>query len=188
MSVFERAREFFARFSQSLQPSRSARIVYVQSTLAGVRVSPDTALQQATVWACVQVLSKSVAQLPWRLMKQTRPGSSVVVPGTIDYLLNTRPNPEMSAFSFREALMGHVLTWGNAYAEIERDQAGRPAALWLIEPDRVQPRRRFNTGRLYYEVSNPSQAISDIDFMDMFHIHGPSFDGVTGYHVIGFAV
>jgi phage portal protein BeeE len=35
----------------------------------------------------------------------------------------------MSAFVFKEALMLHLLTWGNAYAEIERDASGRVRAL-----------------------------------------------------------
>lgn len=187
MGLFDRVRGIFARQTQAYQPNRATRIVYVNATLAGVNVTPDTALQQAAVWACVQILSKSVAQLPWRLMRETKPGSSVAVPGPLDNLLNSRPNPEMSAFTFRQTLMGHALTWGNGFAEIERDGAGRPIALWPIEPDRVWIRRRFDTGRLYYQVNNQTKGITELDFMDVIHIHGPSFDGITGYNVTGYA-
>ncbi len=206
MSLLGTLRSWFnaARQTQSYWPNRGTRIVYVQSTLAGIRVTPDTALQQATVWACVQVLSKSIAQLPWRLMRHTSPATSVACPGTLDDLLNHRPNPEMSAFTFRETLIGHVLTWGNAFAEIQRDQAGRPIALWPIEPDRVWPKRWWENGdpgelavagepawavpgRLYYQVTNQTKGISKLDFMDVLHLHGPSFDGVTGYQVVGYA-
>jgi HK97 family phage portal protein len=187
MSLIDRLRGFFNRQTQSYWPNRSSRVVYVQSTLAGMRVTPDTALQQAAVWACVQVLSKSLAQLPWRAMRETKPGSSVAYPGTLDSILNSRPNAEMSALTFRETMMGHALTWGNAFAEIERDAAKRPVALWPIEPDRVFIKRDWETGRLYYQVNNQTKGIVDLDFMDMFHIHGPSFDGITGYQLVGMA-
>lgn len=187
MAMLDRVRGLYNRLTQSYWPNRATRIVYVQSTLAGVRVSTDTALQQATVWACVQILSKSIAQLPWRAMQEADPGASTIVPGRLDNLLNHRPNPEMSAFTFRETMMGHALIWGNAFAEIERDTAGRPVAIWPIEPDRVFVKRDWQTGRLYYQVNNQTRGIIDLDFMDMFHIHGPSFDGVTGYQTIGYA-
>ncbi len=42
-------------------------------------------------------------------------------------------------------------------------------------------------GRLYYQVTNQTKGISKLDFMDVLHLHGPSFDGVTGYQVVGYA-
>jgi HK97 family phage portal protein len=192
MSFLDRIRSFVNRQTQSYWPNRASRIVYVQSTLAGIRVTPDTALQQNCVWGCVNILSKSVAMLPWRMMKEVSTKGeagpkSLVVPGALDDLLNHRPNPEMSAFTFRQTMMGNALIWGNAFAEIERDGAGRPIALWPIEPDRVMIKRWWDTNRLYYMVNNQTKAITNIDFMDMFHIHGMSFDGITGYQTVGYA-
>jgi HK97 family phage portal protein len=178
---------FGRRETTSYWPNRAQRIVYVQSTIAGIRVTPDTALQSAVVWACVNIVSKSLAMLPWRVMKQIDPKTSVIVPGTIDDLLNKRPNPEMSAFTFRQTMLGNVLTWGDSYAEIERDLAGRPVALWPIEPDRVQVRRWTETNRLYYMVTNQTTGISNLDVDNVFHIKGLSFDGVTGYRTVGYA-
>jgi HK97 family phage portal protein len=186
-ALLDRLKGFFNRQTQSYWPNRATRVVYVQSTLAGIRVTPDTAMQQAAVWACVNVLSKSVAQLPWRAMREEQPGRSSIVPGTLDNLLNHRANAEMSAFTFREVMMGHALIWGNAFAEIERDGGGRPIALWPIEPDRVWTKRRWDTGRLYYEITNQTTGITELDFMDVFHLHGPSFDGISGYQVVGYA-
>jgi HK97 family phage portal protein len=195
MALTDRIRSLIARVTQSYQPNRATRIVYTQKTLAGLRVSPDTALQSAAVWACVQILSKSVAQLPWRAMRRLSAHSSEIADTSLlDYLLNERPNPEMSAFTFRETLMGHALLWGNGYAEIERDRAGRPANLWPIEPDRVFPRRgpspekpNRDVDELWYQITNQTKGVAELDAADIFHIHGPSFDGVTGYQVVGYA-
>ncbi len=188
MRIFDRLRSIVNRTTQSFMPSRATRIVYVQSTIAGVRVSPDTALQQGVVWACTQVLSKSVGQLPWRVMQRVDSKSSVIAEGySLDYLLHTRPNPEMSSMVWRQTMMGHVLLWGNCFSEIERDTAGRVIALWPIEPDRVQIYRRPATNKLYYQVTNQTKGIAEIEPEDMFHVRGLSFDGITGYPVAGYA-
>jgi HK97 family phage portal protein len=94
----------------------------------------------------------------------------VSLPAGVDYLLNTRPNPEMGAFTFRELMLGHALLRGNAYAEIQRDNRGVVMALWPLHPDRVCPGADEN-GVLYYEVWN-STGNTERDAMDMFHVRG----------------
>ena len=94
----------------------------------------------------------------------------------------------MSAFTFRETLLWHLELWGNCYAEIERDAGGRPVALWPIEPDRVTPRRRLDAGRaLYYQVRNEYGPATDLDPADMFHVHGPGWNGIEGYRTTAYA-
>ena len=41
----------------------------------------------------------------------------------------------------RETMTAHLLLWGNAYAEISRNDLGQVTALWPIEPNRVSPDR-----------------------------------------------
>lgn len=183
MGLVSSLKDFYNRITRSNLP-RHSRIVYRPLSEAGVTVTPDTCLESAAVWSCVQILSKSVAQLPWRLMKETGPGSSQIMgKHPIDFLLNKRPNAEMGAFTFRETIMGHALTWGNGFAEIERSISGDPINLWLIEPDRVLIRRDPVTDRLFYQVTNQTAGVARIEPENMFHLHGPSYDGVTGYAV-----
>jgi HK97 family phage portal protein len=155
------------------------------SATAGVRVNEDTALTLGAVWSCIRVITESLAGLPW-LVFQTRPGllsTGVLQPShPLNWLLDTQPNPETNAFVFRETLLAHVLTWGNGYAEIERDTAGRPVWLWQITPDRVEP-VRFR-GRIIYDVANPSGPNSVLEQDEMFHIKGLGYDGLVGYSVI----
>lgn len=40
---------------------------------------------------------------------------------SIYHFLADEPNPEMTSFVFKETLMGHILLWGNAYAQIIGD-------------------------------------------------------------------
>ena len=151
---------------------------------AGVFVTPSVALQNATVWACVQYLTRAVAQLPWHVMVQDAAGNATISKGSVDKLLNSRPNPEMGAFTWRQTMLAYALIWGNAYAEIQWDASNRAMALWPLHPDRVVPRRREN-GELYYEVWNSTGNV-EIAAKDMFHIRGLG-DGITGYSVSEFA-
>lgn len=165
------------------QPSTS-RIVHTGRTLAGVYVTPDTALRNATVWACVQYLSKAVGQLPWHVMVKADGDATVANTHPVDWLLNKRPCPDYGSFSWRQAMMGNALLRGNAYAEIERDNRGMPYALWPIHPERVCVRRAEN-GELEYEVWN-NGGNSVLAAKDMFHIRGFG-DGPVGYGVIEYA-
>jgi HK97 family phage portal protein len=158
--------------------------IYVQGrTQAGVYVDADRGLRQATVWACVTYLSRTIAQLPWHVM-QTRPegGADRMATHPVDWLLNVRPNPEMGSFSFRQTMMGHVLRWGNAYAEIQRDMRGVPLALWIIHPARVRV-VRDESGGLLYQVDNYHNDGVELTPSEMFHIRGFG-DGPVGLNVI----
>lgn len=154
---------------------------------AGVRVNEDTALTLGAVWACVKVITEDIAGLPWRVREARENGGSDERPlDPADWLLNTEANTETPAFQFRECMVAWALTWGNGYAEIERDMAGRPVWLWQITPERVEP-FRADDGRIWYEVTNPRSAPTFLPAADMYHLRGLGFDGLKGYSVIQMA-
>jgi HK97 family phage portal protein len=159
---------------------------FFSRTASRVWVDGDTSLRNATAWACVQYLTKAVAQLPWRVIQDLPNGGCQPMPSNpADYLLHRRPNPEMGPFAFRQTLLGWALRYGNGYAEIEWDQRGAPYALWPIHPNRVEP-RRDDAGVLFYRVHSPNGGISDLDASDMYHVRGFG-DGVVGLNVIEYA-
>jgi HK97 family phage portal protein len=160
--------------------------VYLPVMQAGVLVNEDTALTFSAFWACVRVISQTIAGLPWGVYQKTAAGREEL-DGMVAWLLNNQPNPEMTAFSFREALMAHVLTWGNGYAEIVKDLAGRPSQLWLLAPDRVCPERNQETGELQYRITNGDGSQTFLPPDRILHIHGLGFDGVMGYSPVRMA-
>lgn len=154
------------------------------ATSAGVSVDEYTALNLSAVWSAISIIAGDVASLPLSLYRR-RPdgGKEQYVGHPLFDLLHSQPNPEMSSIAFREAVQGHALSWGNGYAEIERDDAARPVALWPLTPDRVAP-YRSPSGALVYRVTNEQSGHVVIPAADMLHIHGLGFDGVCGYSVI----
>lgn len=159
--------------------------IYMSSGQAGVHVTEDTALTYSAFWACVRVISQTVAALPWGVYEKERAGRREI-DGTLAWLLNNQPNPEMTAISFKEAMVAHALTWGNAYAEIVYDLAGRVAQLWLLAPDRVCPERDPD-GKLWYRVTNGDGSQNMLEPWQVFHLHGLGFDGVMGYSPVRMA-
>lgn len=162
------------------------RIPYSMRSIAGVAVTPDTAITIAAVWACLRYLSQTVAVLPWHVMKETDSGGELQKKNPIDWLLWKRPSSEWSSFQFRETLTHWALRWGNGYAEIERDLSGRAIALWPIHPERVSVCRDPETNDLFYEVTNDRGGKVEITARDMFHIRGFG-EGVVGVNVIAYA-
>jgi HK97 family phage portal protein len=150
---------------------------------SGVAVNEQTALNYSAVWAAVQRISGDVGSLPLVLYKRVGDGKEPLRDHPTYRLLHDQPNPDMTAVVFRETLQAHLLTWGNAYAEIEWRGDGRPNALWPIEPNRVTPERTAGGG-LRYKVQGYNKA--DVYFApeDMLHIPGLGFDGTCGYSVI----
>lgn len=156
---------------------------------AGEYVTADTAMQVSAVWACVRVISETLAALPWHVYEKSQDAQGRTRrerrDGDIAWLLQTQASPEMSALAFREAIAAHALTWGNGYAEIERSPDGRPVWLWLLTPDRVVP-ERMPTGGLQYRVRSDG-VDTIVPARDMLHIKGLAFDGIVGYSPIAIA-
>jgi HK97 family phage portal protein len=162
------------------------RLPYTGITLAGVHINADNAVQLATVWACLRYLSQTIAMLPWNVMRSgDGKGAEIQSSNPVQWLIHNRPNPEWSSFQFRETLVHWALRHGNGYAEIERDRAGRPYALWPLHPDRVDPLRDATDGRLYFQVDNGGAKV-DIDAADMFHLRGYG-EGPIGVDVMTYA-
>ncbi len=177
-------RGLIARMTAPATPNgRGGRTI---SRPAGVYVDEDIALRYAAVWLCCRVIAEAISAMPWHVMQRNGNRRSRLEGHPADWLLHVAPNPELSAYTFRETLLFWVLTWGNGYAEIERDGSLRPIALWPIEPDRVNP-QRDGTGALVYEVRNSGIEPAFIPARDMFHLRGPGWNGLKGYSPIDLA-
>lgn len=164
-------------------------------TTSGKPVNERTAMQTTAVYACVRILAEAVASLPLHVYEyQDDGGKKLVYDHPLYYLLHDEPNPEMTSFVFRETLMSHLLIWGNAYAQIIRDGAGRVLGLYPLLPDKMEVQRN-DKGNIYYVYSrnsdeNPTfKEYGNIKLKaeDVLHIPGLGFDGLIGYSPIAMA-
>lgn len=154
---------------------------------AGIQVTEEGSLRYAAVFACVRVIAESVASLPLITYSQEGERGKARARGhPLFRLLHDAPNPLMTSFEFREAMQGHLLLWGNAYAEIEVDGAGRVTALWPLRPDMMEKVEQVGEEMVYtYRLPNGSPV--ELPGWRVLHLRGLSSNGIVGYSPIQWA-
>jgi HK97 family phage portal protein len=158
----------------------------VTKTNSGETVNTRTALSLSAYYACLRVISEDVGKLPLVTYRRTGPrGKDKALDHPAYDLLHVSPNPRMSALALREVVTAWALGWGNGYAEIQRDGAGRPVALWPHHPSRVATKKYGDS--LLYTIRLDDGAVKVMDAENMIHIHGVGDDGVTGYSIAALA-
>ena len=155
------------------------------STTSGKTVNERTALQTTAVYACVRILSETLASLPLHLYKYTDSGKEKATDNPLYRLLHNEPNPEMTSFVLRETLMSHLLLWGNAYAQVIRDGRGQVLALYPLLPEKMEI-DRLDSGELYYEYQTDKGKVI-LRKEEVLHIPGLGFDGIKGQSPIAMA-
>jgi len=177
-------RDVFAAMRRGQDPVAATRFV-LPYPVVGLNLGPDEILSLGAVWACIDVIARAIGQCPWNVYRPLGPGRrELLADDPLAWILNTRPNPEMTAIGFREAMLFQALPFGNAYAEIVRDMGGRVAQLWPLQTDRVQPRRRRDTWTLYYEVRQEDGQRVELEQRDVLHLRGPGLSGLMGDNLI----
>ncbi|QNO16562.1 phage portal protein [Alkalicella caledoniensis] len=164
---------------------QSAYQFFFGPTSSGKVVNEKSAMQTTAVYACVRILSETIASLPLHTYQKTDKGKEKAVDHPLYHLLHDEPNPEMTSFVFRETLMGHLLLWGNAYAQVIRDGRGKVMALYPLMPDKMTV-HRSEGGELYYSYSKEGQEHILRSF-EILHIPGLGFDGLLGHSPIAMA-
>lgn len=155
---------------------------------SGVVVNEQTALRVTAYLAAVKIISETVASLPLFVYKRLETGGKARAPDHPAYeVLHNQANSEMTAYQFRETFQGHVLNWGNGYAEIERDGGGRIRGLWPLLPDRTWPERNPGTGKIRYRTTLPDGQQVLLPFENVLHVPGFGFDGLVGYNPVRLA-
>jgi HK97 family phage portal protein len=158
------------------------------STATGKTVSVAGSLAFVPVYACVRLLASSIASLPLPVYRRLPGGGKERDPGHPLYtLLHDQPNPEMTSCELRQALVGHLLLWGNAYASIESDSAGRVVGLWPLRPDQMRVERSTTSGQVIYRYTLPEGEERILLADEVMHWRGLSTDGLMGYSPITLA-
>jgi HK97 family phage portal protein len=153
-------------------------------TASGVPVTEWTALNFSSWWGAVQIISNAVAALPLFLYRRLPNGGKERFTGHPLYrILHDEFNAQMTSVKARQTMQAHVLTWGNAYAEIVFNGGNQVAELRPITPDRVTPDLNAS-GDVVYRVIQPSGREVILAAERVLHIQGLGFDGLVGYSVV----
>lgn len=127
------------------------------------------ALRNADVYTAIRVIASDIASNP--------------IQGTNDKaakLLNENPNPQMNGFNFKFALAVNLLLNGNAFAEITRDNSGRPTQLNFIKNSEMVVKQDDQSGQVTYNYQPNNLKRRQITPVNMLHFKYFTQDGIVG--------
>lgn len=151
-----------------------------RTSKAGPTVNLEAALRVGTAFACMREIAQGCAQVPFKLFN----GDEKASDHPLYDLLMMQPNDWSTSFEFIETLLMHA-SLGNGYV-FKNMVGGRPVELILFNPSRVQKEQKPDYSILY-KVTAPSGSVQEFPAEAIWHVRGPSWDGVTGMETLSLA-
>lgn len=158
----------------------------------GKSVNTTTAMQVSAVFAVCRVLGEGVAQVPLKLMRESKDpkGRTVRLPAkdhSLYALMGSSPNDFQTSFEYREMVVWHAVLAGNHYSFINRGPRGRILELLPFQPHQVTPTRDKNW-QLTYEVKSDDDGSTQVFPAEaIWHVRGPSWSGWQGLECVRIA-
>lgn len=164
----------------------AAAIQSAMTAGSGAVVTPDSAMRVAAVFACVRIISGTVANLPLHIKRRVDDKTREDVTDHPLWTVFTRcPNGWQTPSQFKRMMQAHLLLRGNAYA-MKIVSRGRVVGLIPLHPDRVTCEQGDDLGLSYTYTRKDGRRVS-LAQRDMFHLVGLTLDGVHGVSVITYA-
>lgn len=151
------------------------------SSIAGVAVTERTALETATVLACVETIADGICVPEMHVMRDLGDGKKEKATDSQLYrLLHRRPNEFQTSFEFRQTLTAHAALTGNGYAlPVRSILTGEIEEILPLMPHQVvvQQNARYQTT---YTITDEFGTIGTFAQSDIFHLRNLSWDRVKG--------
>lgn len=119
---------------------------------AGVKITPETALRATVYLACVRVLCETMASLPLYLYRLTPNGKQKAKDHPYYKLFLRRPNSWQTAWEWKQLMMLHLCTHGEAFNEkvLSASSDSLVAQLVPLAPSRIKDVVETEAGSLRY--------------------------------------
>lgn len=155
------------------------------SSYAGKSVTEISAMQVATVFSCVRLLSEVFGSLPLSIYVRDPRGRGVQSDHYLNEILGTAPNTDMTGVEFVEAQMSNLTLHGNGYALKETSGRGTVVALNPMPAVDTIP-QRAKDGSITYRYNDRGKW-ETYPAEKIFHIKGFGANGLVGYSPIAYA-
>lgn len=154
---------------------------------SGVAVNLDSALGVSTVLACVTKIANGVAQVPWKLYRDTDSQREPASDHPLAQIIYRRPNPWQTSYEFRETLLFHVLLTGNAFVFVNRTGRRREVSELLpLDPGCVTVKQNADYS-VEYTVTSPNGGHQTFGQDAIWHLRGPSWNSWLGMDAVKLA-
>lgn len=153
------------------------------------RVTPDQAQKLSAWYRGRDLLATSLAMLPLQVFERL-PNDEGSEPATwlqLYSVLHDEPYAEDDSFGWRRRLMYDLIDEGNGYCRIDGGLRGFVGALPPFAATDVDPKRIKGGGINYYVRDSETGRTTTYSADQIFHLRGPSKDGVKGMGVLAVA-
>lgn len=156
-------------------------------SVSGVSVSAETALKISTVYACVGLISETLASLPLVIYRYlaNEDGRERARNHPLYTLLHDQANNNQTAFEFIQMMQAHALLRGSGYARLVPGARGFVDQLVPLHPDLVE-KEQLSGNRVRYQVTDATGR-HPVNSEDIFEVGGLSLDGVNTVSVVSYA-
>lgn len=127
--------------------------------VAGVTVTPETALEVPAIWAAINFIASTIAALPLQVFVKNENGRDTANSDPLYGILHDAPNDELTSYQWRKGMMISALSRGRGLSYIERNLAGRVVNVWPLETDKTTIERRDGKKRYRYKPDNGREVI-----------------------------
>ena len=146
---------------------------------SGVVVNEQSPLGIAAANRCVMLISGIVANMPFGIKRRLDDRfREDAIDHPLYMIFDRRPNKWQKPQQFKMMMQMTKLLYGNAYALITRS-AGRIIAITPLDPRRVQVIQNDDLS-LKYRYRRKDGSYIDFKQSEIFHLVGPSLDGIIG--------
>ena len=134
--------------------------------------SPETSLSVSAWHRGLTLIGDTMGMMPVAYQRKSKQGGNFVdfnygVGGSLNYLLQVRPNPLMTAFELSKQAAIQRIQSGNAFIYIERDCQGDVVAFWLATTGAyLEPTNQFLL--TYTGIGGPKTVTADAS--DVIHL------------------
>ena len=119
-------------------------------SLEGEKVTETTALSISSVYACVDLLSRTIASLSLGYYQRNPDGTiQEVLNSPEGFTFCVEPSDLYTSYTWRRTMGYHLFMKGNAYSVLKTDRSGRVNNAEILHPDYTFP--FLKDGKLYYE-------------------------------------
>jgi HK97 family phage portal protein len=143
-------------------------------------IDEEIALKYSAVFGCCRVLAETFACVPIGEYKRLENGDREKTDGTGLYdVFHNDPNPEMSAFSFRESAMFQLNLGGNFVCSRTVNRVGEIIELNPYNWTGLSILRDPDSKKIIYKIKTNAEPIIK-QRGEVFHVPGPSLNGIVG--------
>jgi HK97 family phage portal protein len=158
----------------------------LSSTVTGDSVTEEKALGVTAIWQAVNVISGTIAALPFHLYTTKDGVTDKDTRNPLYYLIHDRPNDFQTSSAFLRWFVSRLLLTGRACALISRNRANRVLGIIPLDPSKLTIDQRLIAGQITrtytYNLNSESITYDAANVIDV--VLFPQADGVKHYNPI----